>query len=211
MIAGWDQSPGRNGVYWKNGVEHFLGTPNQSVFVNEASFVTRDGSTVTGGQSAIGSQGPDGAWMYYTTNDSREIIHVGPNGGNSIAYRANDAANVISGFDRIGGSSEAKFWTPQLGWVNLTDFLNSQGLYAQGSIFGWSTALSADGRIWGGTLATIQGVLPTRIEIPKAIVCHKAPGSPNAKAKNLDVSFPDGFEDHLAHGDTVGICQIGGE
>ena len=85
-----------------------------------------------------------------------------------------------------------------------TTFLNAQGVYAQGNIFGWPTALSADGRVWAGTLATSEGLIATRIEIPKVVVCHK---SGNQAAHNLDVSFPEGLENHLAHGDTVGACQ----
>jgi len=33
----------------------------------------------------------------------------------------------------------------------------------------------------------------------------------NPATHNLDVSFPEGLGDHLAHGDTVGLCQHGGE
>ena len=206
VIGGWDNSPGKNGVYWQNGVEHFLGAPNQNPYVNEALFVTRDGSTIIGGQS-----NPDGAWKHYTTNDSHETIHQALEGGTSFAFRTNDAGTVVSGFDRMGSDTQARLWTPELGWVDLTSFLNAQGAYAQGTVAGWSTALSADGKIWAGTVVSSEGMLATRIEIPKVIVCHKSPGGSNPATHNLDVSFPDGLGDHLAHGDTVGLCQHGGE
>ena len=54
------------------------------------------------------------------------------------------------------------------------------------------------------------GLAPLIIEVPKAVVCHKAPGSTGAP-KNLDVTFPEGLAEHLAHGDTLGICPFGGD
>jgi len=56
---------------------------------------------------------------------------------------------------------------------------------------------------------TASGLVPFRVEIPTAIVCHKPPGNPHGKEQNLAVSFPGGLNDHLAHGDSVGLCQVG--
>ena len=80
----------------------------------------------------------------------------------------------------------------------------------EGAGFGTIQAMSADGRIWAVVGLAPGGIVPLIIEVPKAIVCHKAPGSTQAP-KNLDVTFPEGLAEHLAHGDTLGVCQAGGE
>lgn len=213
IIVGYDNSPGRNGVYWENGVEHFLGSPTQNPFVNEALFVTRDGTIILGGQANNVGGVLDGAWKYNRITGEREIIGPATNTTTPFAFRANDAADVIGGFvnDFNLGGVVPTIWTPQLGWTNLTQFLESQGLYAQGVLWANIKSISADGTIWATYQVTPGGFRPTLVHIPKAIVCHKSPGNPHGKEKNLDVAFPGGLADHLAHGDTVGLCQNGGE
>ena len=88
--------------------------------------------------------------------------------------------------------------------------MNSQGTYAQYLVIQNPTALSADGLTWTGWGASIAGNVSWLLKTPKAVVCH-APGNDPNKARTIDVSFPDGLNDHLAHGDTVGLCQSGGE
>ena len=46
-------------------------------------------------------------------------------------------------------------------------------------------------------------------DMPKAVMCHRPPGS-RTRATTIDVSFPEGLSDHLAHGDVLGVCQHGG-
>jgi hypothetical protein len=92
----------------------------------------------------------------------------------------------------------------------LLQFLNAQGTYLQDLFLGNATGVSADGRVWGGYVTSINGTLPARYDVPKAVVCHKSPGNPNGTPQNLDVTFPGGLDEHMAHGDTLGICQIGG-
>ena len=213
VISGYDLTPRRDGVYWLNGVEHFMGTINIGVpYVDQSGFVTPDGSSVLGVGGYSSQQPTFGAYKHYTTNDSREVIGVAPVNGSATSWRSNEAGTVISGFWRLGSQSNGQIWTAGIGWSDLQLFLNAQGIYAPGTVFGWPQALSADGTIWAGSSATaLFGTVPWRIEIPKAIVCHKSAGNPNAKAKNLDVAFPGGLDEHLAHGDTIGLCQHGGE
>ena len=212
VVAGYDEAPSHVGTYWINGVENFVGAYpiTNDNFYGESVFVTRDGSTVTGGTGSGVAHA--GAYKHYTTTGNSDIIYTStdPTILKTIAWRSDDSGNIVGGFNQDnGGNFSAKIWTPQIGWSNLVDFLNAQGSYLQGTFPGSIQAMSADGRVWVGVSGTSAGTVPFRVDIPKAIVCHKSPGSPNAKAKNLDVSFPDGLADHLAHGDTIGLCQDG--
>jgi len=218
IIAGYDESPVRSGAYWVNGVEHFVqGTPIATLanYYGECAQITRDGSVIVGG-TGYNSPPPasytGGAYKHFTADGHNEIIGTtnDPNRINSTAYRTEDAAEVVGGFDRIATGDVTKFWTNEVGWVELEGFLNAQGTYLDGPAIGFIQGMSADGTIWAGSAVTASGTFPYRVEIPKAIVCHKAPGSTQAP-KNLDVTFPGGLADHLAHGDTLGLCQSGGE
>ena len=214
VIVGYDLSPGRNGVYWKNGVEHFMGSPTQSPFVGEASDVSGDGvvSVGTAGNNPGGNPlSPKGAYKFYTTNDSYETVGVAEVNGSATGYKTNDAGTVISGFSRLGQATNAKIWTSGIGWSDFTQVLNSQGIYAPEMVFFWPNGVSSNGTVLAGTAATVQGSVPYRIEIPKAIVCHKSPGGRNTATHNLDVTFPGGLDEHLAHGDTLGLCEHGGD
>jgi hypothetical protein len=211
VIAGFDDAPSRGGAYWVNGVEHLLGGQTAANYVGESVFVTRDGSTVTGGTG--NGNALAGAYKHYTTNDQTEIVHVGtePFLTSSSVWRTNDSGNVVAGFDKYSNLFDSKLWTPEVGWVGVQAFLNAQGTYFEGGTIANIQALSGDGRTWAVLGATSYGTTPLLVEIPKAIVCHKSPGGQNTTTHNLDVTFPDGLEDHLAHGDTLGLCEHGGE
>jgi hypothetical protein len=214
VIVGYDNSPNRNGVYWKNGVEHFMGSPTQSPFVGEASDVTGDGVTVVGqaGNNPTGNPAsPKGAYKFYTTNDSVETVGIAEVNGSATGLKTSDAGTVISGFSRLGSTTTPKIWTSGIGWSDFTQFLNSQGIYAPEMTFFWANGISSTGTVLAGSSATSQGTVTWRIEIPKAIVCHKSPGGNSQTTHNLDVTFPVGLDDHLAHGDTLGLCEHGGE
>jgi hypothetical protein len=155
-----------------------------------------------------------GAYKHNTTTGENEIIHVStdPNILKSVAFCSDDSANVIGGFDQDnGGNFTPTIWTPQLGWANFVDFLNAQGSYLQGTFPAGIQKISANGQVWVGVSGTSQGLVPFRVEIPTVIVCHKAQGNPHGKEQDLAVSFPGGLNDHLAHGDSVGLCQDGNQ
>jgi len=96
----------------------------------------------------------------------------------------------------------------QLGIVDLNEFLLHQGANletANGNL--WTPmAVSEDGRVVGGwayaNLANFGWVL----QIPKAFVCHTSPRNPD-KGHTISISFPEAFNEHLAHGDLAGPCQ----
>jgi hypothetical protein len=214
VIAGQDDS-GANGAgaYWVNGVEHGVGgslpvTP--ATYFGSSVYVTRDGSTVTGGTGAGNVN--SGAYLANTGTGDKTIIPSPPTPFLllSSAFRTNDAATVVGGFDRVDLDFVPRVWTREIGWSLLQDFLRAQGVWMEGYGAGPIQSMSADGRTWAVLGLVPGGYAPLIIEVPKAVVCHKAPGSTGAP-KNLDVTFPEGLAEHLAHGDTLGVCQSGGE
>jgi len=212
ILVGYDVTNVRMGVWWENGVEHFIGSVTDVAnFVGEALFVTRDGTWMLGaGASSLTV--PRGAWRYNRLTGVREYLHISaPQGPSSTAFRSNEAADVIGGFETVSGQVTPTVWTPSVGWMQLTSFLEAQGSYSPGARWGLIKSMSADGTTWATYQAGSGGFIPTIIYLPKAIVCHKSPGNPNAVAKNLDVTFPGGLDQHLAHGDTFGTCPQGGD
>jgi hypothetical protein len=213
VIAGYDDSGATNpGAYWVNGVEHGVGgslpVTTPSTFFGQSVFVTRDGSTVTGG---TGPGSPNfGPYLHNTVSGQNMIIPAPllPDLLLSSAFRCNDDASVVGGFDRIGLSFATRVWTSALGWTDLDAFLNAQGTWLEGGAHSAVNAMSADGLTWALPGFYPYGESPLIIEIPKAIVCHKPPGG-QTPAQNFDVEFPEGLDEHLAHGDTLGLCQTG--
>jgi len=214
VIAGQDDSGANSvGAYWVNGIEHGVGGSlpvTLSTYFGSSVFVTRDGSTVTGG-TGVGVPN-SGAYLASTGTLDNTIIGNPPTDFllNSIAFRANDAATVVGGFDRVDLNFVPRIWTREIGWSLLDDFLHAQGTWMEGYGAGPIQSMSADGRTWAVVGLVPGGFDPLIIEIPKAVVCHKAPGS-TQPPKNLDVTFPEGLAEHLAHGDTLGICPFGGD
>jgi hypothetical protein len=215
VITGYDNTPSKSGTYWINGVEHWTqGTPVATLdnFRGEAVWITRDGSTVLGGTGYNGTT-TGGAYKHYPATAENQTIGVfdSPFRIGSTAWRTDDTGNVIGGFDRDDRNVFSRIWTPQVGWADLETFLNAQGTFLDGPAIGIITAMSGDGTVWIGDGQISSGHVPYRVTIPKAIVCHKSPSNPTATPKNLDVTFPGGLADHLAHGDTLGLCQNGSD
>jgi hypothetical protein len=94
---------------------------------------------------------------------------------------------------------------------DFNTFLNAQGTYTEGIALGNATAGSADGRTIAGFAASLFGNVGWIMNTPKSVLCHRPPDHPGQKTKTIDVTFPDSLGDHLAHGDTFGMCQHGGD
>lgn len=219
ILVGYDNAtfPGststcRAGAYWDSAGVHALGSTclGTADFVTEALFVTRDGTWILGnGSSSPGF--PRGPYRYNRLTGVIEYLTIAPPGPVYSAFRSNDAANVIGGIQPSGFSFFGTIWTPEVGWMNLTSFLEAQGTYASGATWSNIKSMSADGTIWALYQSASGGFRPVIIDIPKAIVCHVSPDNPNGKRKNLDVTFPSGLDTHLGHGDTLGLCPQGGD
>jgi hypothetical protein len=130
---------------------------------------------------------------------------------NSIAWRANDAANVVGGFDRIGGQFVPRVWTPEIGWTFLDDFLHAQGTWMEGAGAGTIQSMSADGRTWAVLGLVPNGIAPLIIEDPEGDRLPQRPLAVPSRQRTWTSPSRAGWDEHLAHGDTLGLCQSGGD
>ncbi|HXI02645.1 MAG TPA: hypothetical protein VNI57_05660 [Candidatus Saccharimonadales bacterium] len=126
-----------------------------------------------------------------------------------------DSGEVIVGganpLDPWGGGQRSAMWTPATGLVDFQEFLAVQGTWAPGWALAGISSVSGDGHtIAGGAYSpySIQGYV---VQIPKVVICHTTRGTRNrpGRKNTIDVTFPDGLADHLAHGDTIGLCGNG--
>jgi hypothetical protein len=191
------------GAVWRDGVMTPIGT--NEVPVGEVWGSSGDGSVFVGSNVAL-----QGSQAYrWTFEGGLEPIGTIPFAGfgYASAYATNHDGSVIVGFAGNGPNRRGWIWTRQLGMMNVDEFLAAQGTFLQP---GWTLnsplAVSADGRKitgWGLTTTNVVGWL---VDIQKVKVCHAPPGNPSNKHA-IEVSFPEGIEDHLAHGDTLGPCE----
>lgn len=72
-------------------------------------------------------------------------------------------------------------------------------------------SISGDGHTIAGSAFSPYSLQGYVVEMPKVVVCHHTPGTKKnpARKNTLDVTFPDDLENHLAHGDTIGLCGNG--
>jgi uncharacterized membrane protein len=216
IIIGRDANRGLNrGAYWVNGVEHlFSSDPDPTVdFVGEALDITSDGSTIVGMQAGIDlSANPKkAAWRFFTATDELEMLSDNTTDRRGAAYRIDGMGTVITGWNDKPDGRVATIWTDSLKWTPFKQFLNVQGTFYEGTEVMNANAISADGHRILGYSATPYGSMSWIMDIPKAVLCHRPPNGPITQTHTIDVTFPGGLDEHLAHGDTLGVCQHGGE
>ncbi len=207
LVAGWGDSAvvgGRNGCYWIDGVAYpILASAGPA---GEVLDITRDGVYMGGSSSNPGTA--RNAWRF-SQSGGTEILGQLTGGRTSSAGAISDDGRVIGGWTDTILSRIPTIWTPELGWSNFNTFMNAQGLYAQDMAIFNSTAISADGRTITGFANSVFGQVGWVLKSPKAVLCH-APLDNPTNTHTIDVTFPGGLADHLAHGDTLGLCQDGG-
>ena len=93
-----------------------------------------------------------------------------------------------------------------LGSVDFENFLKSQGTFFEGWILFSTNSISSEGTTHVGTGFGPRGLAGWMIKLDKVNVCHAPPGNPN-NAHTISVPFINDMDDHLAHGDTIGVCQ----
>ena len=122
------------------------------------------------------------------------------------AWSMSDDGRVITGQSSVlnAGVLDATIYTPGMGWMLLSEFLQKQGVLDASRWTLLSARISGNGR-------TLTGVgFPMaadywhgyKLELDQVFVCH---GNGSA-AKTLRVGFPDAMDTHLGHGDRVGLC-----
>jgi uncharacterized membrane protein len=208
MVIGWHDGFGaRSGVRWENGQLIQFGTTQFPV--QEASYVTPDGNTIVGANAGATVQK---AWVWTREGGLRTLDRVAPN-FSAVALSASDNGKIIGG---LGGSfsqfpgdasgNRAFMWTEELGSVDFENFLKSQGTFFEGWILFSTSSISADGTEFVGSGFGPRGGAGWLIRMDKVNVCHAPPGNP-ANARTISVPFVNTMNEHLKHGDTVGVCS----
>jgi uncharacterized membrane protein len=212
----------RAGALWLNGALTpltYTATVNGNPvtrFAGEANNSTTDGSVVVGGSLDYDLQASDPFWRW-TPTGGLEFVAGMPGFGRTLALATNRDGSVIAGYgqglrlptgDFDNGVRSAFIWTPRLGLMPLKDFLTLQGIrtpdiYSLGIV----NAVSANGtRLVGSGILLPNGTqVGWILDINRVKVCH-APQSSPGKTYTMTVSFPEGMDEHLAHGDTFGPC-----
>lgn len=210
-VVGWEETDTgpRIGVVWLHGKPQVVTDANGQAF-GEVYATSSEGSFIVGEMFPL--QEPTG-WGWRKNLETGEIGYIKPLSGDSTPVRpaaVSGEGKVMAGLsgDPWFSLAPAPFlWTQHMGAVSLDDFVKRQGTSMEQYISLWQPlAISDQGNVltgWGiGYLGSASWVL----QITRAFVCHSHPGSSD-NGHTISVPFPEQFDSHLAHGDTVGPCQ----
>ncbi len=234
-VVGWDRGDGGDwrGAIWRNGQESIVHQAPALCCdwegclldtVGEAGAVNPDGSIIIGDYSYIPRtyEDPGTGDVYHycdstawklnpATGLAEPIGDFQPGFGlTTHAFDLSDNGAVLVGradpFD--WGASTPLLWTAPTGWIDFQALLASQGTLASDWLLMTAGTVSGDGTVvggWGYSPYSRQGWI---VKMPKIVICHAPKGNLSNK-KTIDVAWPDGLADHLAHGDTIGLCGNG--
>lgn len=210
-LVGWEEADTgeRIGVVWLHGKPQVVTDVNGQNF-GEVYATSGEGSFIAG--EMFPEQEPAG-YGWRKNLETGKIDYIKPLSPDSTPVRpaaVSREGKVMTGLsgDPWFSLAPAPFlWTRHMGAVSLDDFLKRQGTSTEQYYSLWQPlAISDAGNVltgWGvGTLGSASWVL----QIPRAFVCHSHPGSSD-NGHTMSVPFPEQFDAHLAHGDTVGPCQ----
>jgi hypothetical protein len=214
-LVGWMEDPITGswyGTVWNSGVPSLVLTADGEV-VDEVTAVSGDGNLIGG--ALFDGQLPAGdGYRRHALGGPMEFVAPLP----GDAAPAEPAAMSRDGTVMVGFSGNPFLslnpgpfiWTRQMGTMNLDEFVRGQGTAMEQWSSLWEpVAVSNDGRTISGWGYGFLGGAGWVLRIDTAFVCH-APNTVKGKrpvsSETLNVEFPGQFDEHLAHGDTVGHC-----
>jgi hypothetical protein len=213
-LVGWMEDPLEGiwyGVVWNEGVPSLVLTADGEP-VDEVTAVSGDGTLIGGdlfdGQLPLGDgyrRGARGGPMKFVDPLPGDAAPAQP-------FAMSRDGSVMVGFSGnpfLSLNPGPFIWTRQMGTMNLDDFVRGQGTAMEQWYSLWEPgSVSDDGRTiagWGYGFLDAAGWV---LRIDTAFVCHQpnSKGGKTGTAETLNVEFPGKFDEHLAHGDTVGRC-----
>jgi uncharacterized membrane protein len=216
-LVGWMEDPLQGtwyGVVWNSGTPSLVLTSDGEP-VDEVTAVSSDGTQIGGdlfdGQLPLG----DGYRRHARGGPMQFVQPLPGDAAPAQPFAMSRDGTVVVGFSGnpfLSFNPGPFIWTRHMGTVNLDEFVRGQGTAMEQWISLWEPgSVSDDGRTiggWGnGFLSTAGWVL----RIDTAFVCHHSAEVSTAGKKQagetLSVEFPGKFDEHLAHGDTVGRCS----
>ena len=236
VVVGWQDSntefPYRIGSIWQGKEQMLLREPKSISEYNPNGSVGEVLAINTAGTVAVGlDAGPDlnDSYIWYVRSGTRNLggdktpvcFYSWDEGQDvcrtrkTVAYSISNDARVITGestlMDFWSGvyAVDGAIYTQQLGWMQLSWFLQSQGVLEATNWVFLGAKVSADGKTLVGTASPLgsdyyQGF---RVDLDQVFVCHRG-GTAGAKdpGTTLKVDFPSGMDQHLFHGDKIGLC-----
>jgi hypothetical protein len=215
-LVGWMEDPITGswyGTVWNAGVPSLVLTADGEV-VDELTAVSGDG-TLIGGDLFDGQLPAGDGYRRHARGGPMEFVAPLPgDAAPAQPFAMSRDGTVMVGFSGnpfLSLNPGPFIWTRQMGTMNLDDFVRGQGTAMEQWSSLWEpAAVSNDGRTISGWGYGFLGPAGWVLRIDTAFVCH----APNAvkgrrpvSAETLSVEFPGKFDEHLAHGDTVGRCS----
>lgn len=229
VIGGWEEIPEafgyRVGAIWQNGEEMLLADDDPG---NPFGYVGEVMSMGSGGDVAVGYGAGNNGLDAYKWTSTEGVVNIGRYPGNAcysdidwetgepievcqdretLAFSVSNDGKVVTGASRLLflGIDDAAIYTRGLGWVLLGDFLKKQGVLEMSRWQLLGGRISGNGKVLVGTAIPLgadyyQGF---RLSLEHVFVCH---GS-GSRGETMSVGFPDAMDEHLAHGDKVGLCR----
>jgi hypothetical protein len=216
ILVGWQEDPQTGiwaGVVWNAGVPSLVLTPKGET-VDEVTALSPDG-TFIGGALLDDGQPVVVGYRRRSRGGPMEWIQPLPGDSNPASPNAmSSQGEVIVGFSGnpfLSLNPGPVIWTRELGTANLDDFARRQGTAMEQWASLWEpTAISGNGKVIAGWGSGLLGPAGWVLRIDSALVCHHDDAEPKPSRKHsaetLSVEFPGEFDEHLAHGDTVGRC-----
>jgi Matrixin len=216
-LVGWMEDPIAGiwyGTVWNRGVPSLVLTADGET-VDEVTAVSGDGRLIGGDLFDGELPAGDG---YRRRADGGPMEFVAPLPGDAAPnepFAMSRDGSVMVGFSGnpfLSLNPGPFIWTRQMGTMNLDDFVRGQGTAMEQWFSLWEPgSVSDDGRTiagWGYGFLDAAGWV---LRIDTAFVCHHpgaaAKGGQKAAGQTINVEFPGKFDEHLAHGDSVGRCS----
>ncbi len=224
VVVGWETIPEAGnwvGSIWQGNVQTLLRDPAggnaMGGWVGEVMAVNSAGTMAVGAYS--GPQLKDA----YVWTPSRGVTSLGRYPGQAcyfdewtgetacedretIAYSVSDDGRVVTGESRLfrADVEDGALYTPKMGWMLLSDFLQSQGVLEASRWHIFGAYVSGDGKTLAGTALPLAADYfhGFRLDIEEVYVCQ----GKGKEAKTERVGFPQEMDDKLARGATVGFC-----
>ena len=213
-LVGWQQDPVQGiweGVVWNRDVPSLVVDSATGQLVDEVTAVSGDGSLIAGALLDYGQGTVDGYRRNARGGNMHYITPLPGDASPATPYTMSRNGTVMAGFSGnpfLSFNPGPFLWTRELGTVNLDDFVRSQGTAMEQWYSLWEpTSMSDDGKTIAGWGQGFLGPAGWVLHIDHVLVCHQdSRGRSKRVSETLSVDFPDEFDRHLAHGDTLGSC-----
>jgi len=210
VVVGWEETPTgpRAGVVWVNHRPKAVLDENGNT-LGESFAVSSDGSVIGGDPFPDVFSNNMGWQKNMRTGELDYLKPWSDDASPASPWAISAGGKVIAGFAGNAWFSFAPgpfLWTEHMGVANFDDFLRRQGTSMEQYYSLWQPmAISDDGTVLTGWGFGFQYYAGWVVKMPKAFVCH-AEADQHSESHSLSVAFPQAFDQHLSHGDTVGRC-----